>query len=134
MRNFGNRVLKTVLHGLKIGEVSKVFEFGDSWAIVKLEDKREAGPAPLDKVYDKIYRALTEKITRQKEEDWFKKALKENLILDANQQAIPLSFFYPNDPEILKEERERAKKTERQKKDKGEKGRTPSKKTSSAEK
>lgn len=91
-------------YGLKPGDVSKVFEFTDrSWGFVKLEARREASSRPLDeKLYNEIHDLLLQGTIRKKEDEWFKKAIEQNLIVgiqDGKETELPMSFYFPDDPQ-----------------------------------
>ena len=91
--------LADAIRGLKAGEVSKVFEFGqNSWAFALVEDRRAVGPAPLDSdLYEKLLKNMTEVKTRKKEDEWFHQALGKRLIsriVDGVEKPVPLEFFF----------------------------------------
>jgi parvulin-like peptidyl-prolyl isomerase len=95
------------------GDVSRVFELPDKsgWAFVLLEDRRAASPRPLDRtLYDKIYNQLLHEIIKQREDEWFRDALKRSLVLDGRPrpQPIPLRFFLPDDKTLAEEPRPKA--------------------------
>jgi parvulin-like peptidyl-prolyl isomerase len=86
------------------GRTSKVFEMDNGWAIVFLEERRPAGPAPLDSaLYDKIRDTLVQEVVKRREKEWFLGALKRSLILDGSPtpKPIPVSFFFPEDPTLV---------------------------------
>jgi hypothetical protein len=100
--------LANALRGLKLNEVSKVFEYlQTSWAFAMVEDVREAGPAPLDgQLYDEIYRTLMGQKSRKNEDDWFRKALSKSLVVhvvDAVPKTLPVEFFFPDEKPPEKE-------------------------------
>ena len=123
------RSLAPVVRKLKPGagaeSVSDVFQVDERcWGFVMLEDRRVAGPAPLDgPLYQKIYEQLVREVVVRKETEWFKKALQKSLILDgqANPKPIPMRFFFPDDPALAEpgaaKKAEPPKKTEPSKKD-----------------
>lgn len=92
--------LAAVLKGMKKDDVSKVFQFGASWAFVKVLDVRPAGPQPLDEaLYKAIDKSMREEQYKGKEDGWFRKALNDNLIMDGMQRKkFPMSFFFPDEP------------------------------------
>jgi len=97
-----NAQLANAIKGLKVGEVSKVFEFGkSSWAIVLLEDRREAGQRPLEgDLYEEIYNELNERKSRTKEDEWFRKALNKSLVqhvVEGKGKPLPIEFFFPDE-------------------------------------
>jgi hypothetical protein len=90
------------LRGLKVGEVSPVFEFGQTaWAFVLLEDRREAGLIPIEgELYEEVYRTLLVEKRRKKEDEWFRKALSKSLITyveDGKEKVMTVNFFFPDD-------------------------------------
>jgi hypothetical protein len=90
------------LRGLKVGEVSPVFEFGQAaWAFVLLEERREAGAIPLEgELYEEVYRTLLQEKRRKKEDEWFKKALSKSLITyvdDGKEKVLTVDFFFPGE-------------------------------------
>ena len=99
-----NRQLADAIRGLKPGDVSNVFELGQaSWAFALVEDRREAGPAPLD---ESTYKDAADKLRdikfKKKEDDWFRKALSNSLIqlvVNGTPQTLPVKFFFPDDSE-----------------------------------
>lgn len=102
-----NRILSPIVRKLGVGSVaertSKVFEMDNGWAIVFLEERRPAGPAPLDSaLYDKIRETLVQEVVKRKEKEWFLDALKRSLVLDGspNPKPIPVTFFFPDDPTV----------------------------------
>jgi len=85
---------------------SDVFQLGQSWAILFLEERRPAGPAPLDTaLFEKIQGVLTKEVFKSKEKEWFGEALQRSLILDGSPvpKPIPLAFFFPEDPAFARE-------------------------------
>ncbi|MBI3832038.1 MAG: peptidyl-prolyl cis-trans isomerase, partial [Planctomycetes bacterium] len=101
-----NAAFVKAVEKLKTGEVSKVFQYGEqSYAFVLLEDRREAGPRPLDDtLYDEIYKKLMNNRISRKEDEWFRKAVSTNLIMgiqEGKESKMPLSFFFPDDPDAL---------------------------------
>ncbi|HYF48866.1 MAG TPA: peptidylprolyl isomerase, partial [Planctomycetota bacterium] len=99
-----NAQLAGAIKGLKVGEVSKVFEFGkSSWAFALLEDRREAGPAPLEgELFDEIYAELLERKTRKQEDEWFRKTLAKSLVvhvIEGKPKELPIEFFFPDEKE-----------------------------------
>jgi parvulin-like peptidyl-prolyl isomerase len=100
-----NAQLAKALRGLKKGEVSRVFELGQtSWAFAFIEDTREAGPAPLEgELYEEIFRTLQQEKTRKKEDEWMRKAISRSLIVHVvhgNRTPLPVEFFFPEDREV----------------------------------
>jgi parvulin-like peptidyl-prolyl isomerase len=96
------------LRGLKVGEVSNVFEFGQSaWAFVLLEDRREGGLIPLEgEQYDEIYATLLKEKRYKKEDEWFRKALAKSLVTyveDGKQKVLTADFFFPDEKSIKAE-------------------------------
>ncbi|MCY3023369.1 MAG: peptidylprolyl isomerase [Planctomycetota bacterium] len=94
-----NAKLAEALRGLEVGDISDVFELGEkSYAFVKLEDKREAGPAPLDgDLYEEIYKTLSQQKTRKEEDVWFRKALSKSLVVhvvEGVEKPLPVEFFF----------------------------------------
>lgn len=99
-----NAQLANAIKNLKPGEVSAVFELGQtSWALAQLVDRREAGPAPLEgDLYEEIYRSLFQQKTRKKEDEWFRKALSKSLVVqvvDGKYNPLPIGFFFPDETE-----------------------------------
>jgi len=97
-----NPQLANAIRNLQPGEVSKVFELGQtSWAFGQLVQRRESGPAPLEgELYDEIYRTIYSQKTRKKEDDWFRKALSKSLVVhvvEGNPKTLPIDFFFPDD-------------------------------------
>jgi len=97
-----NAQLAGAIRGLKVGAVSKVFEFGkSSWAFALLEDRREAGPAPLEgDLYDDIYNELLDRKTRKQEDEWFRKTLEKSLVqhvVEGKGKPLPMEFFFPDE-------------------------------------
>lgn len=102
-----NRILAPIVRRLNAGSVaertSQVFRMDEGWAFVFLEERRPAGPAPLDTdLYEKIRDTLVQEIVKRKEKEWFVSALQKSLVLDGspNPKPIPLAFFFPEDPTI----------------------------------
>ena len=96
--------LAEVLRGMEPGQISPIFEMGtSSYAVVKLEGRREAGPAPLEgELYEEIYRALSNQKARKREDAWFRKALSKSLVVlvvNAVPRALPVEFFFEDDTE-----------------------------------
>jgi len=111
------RLLAPVVRKLDTGSVaertSEVFRMDDGWALVFLEQRRKAGPAPLDTaLYEKIRRAMVEEIIKRKEKEWFVQALKRSLVLDGSPvpKPIPLAFFFPEDPAFVRQVEQAAAK------------------------
>lgn len=101
-----NRILAPVVRKLGTGSLaertSSPYALSDGWAIVFLEERRPAGPAPLDSaLYDKVRETLVQEVVKRKEREWLLSALKRSLILDGLLKPIPLSFFFPDDPSIV---------------------------------
>ncbi|HYG77897.1 MAG TPA: peptidyl-prolyl cis-trans isomerase [Planctomycetota bacterium] len=97
-----NPQLAKAIRNLQPGEVSKVFELGNSsWAFAQLVQRREAGPAPLEgELYEEIYKTIYQQKTRKKEDDWFRKALSKSLVVhvvEGNPKTLPIEFFFPDD-------------------------------------
>jgi hypothetical protein len=94
-----SRSLVKALQGLKAGDVSPVFELSEkSWAFVRLEERRESGPKPLEgALYDELYNTLLQRTVKTREDEWFRKALAKSLILDNQDRPIPLVFFFPDE-------------------------------------
>lgn len=103
----GHRTLAAVVRRLKPGQISDVFTLNEqSWAFVLLEDRRPAGPQPLSsRLFQKILGQLVQDVAKRKEEEWFRKALKNSLILDGSPapRKIPLRLFFPEDPTLAEE-------------------------------
>jgi foldase protein PrsA len=100
-----NAQLAKALRGVKKGDVSKVFELGQtSWAFAYIEDTRDAGPAPLEgELYDEIFRTLQQLKTKKKEDEWMRKALSRSLVVHVvhgNPTQLPMEFFFPEDREV----------------------------------
>jgi len=96
--------LANAIRGLPVKKASKVFEFGpSSWAIAWVDERREAGPAPLEgDLYEEIYESLFELKARLKEDAWFRKALSKNLVdhvVEGVSKPLPIEFFFPDDKE-----------------------------------
>lgn len=107
------------VQSLKPGEISKVFPYGErSFAIVQLVERRDGGPKPLDdQLYDEIHKKLLNQRISKKEDEWFRKAVAKNLIMgiqEGKENKMPLSFFFPDDPEAIAADRaaREARKTE----------------------
>lgn len=105
-----NRLLAPVVRKLNPGSVaertSQVFRMDEGWAFVFLEERRPAGPAPLDTaLYEKIRDTLVEEVVKRKEKEWLVKALQRSLVLDGSPtpKPIPLAFFFPEDPAFARE-------------------------------
>jgi parvulin-like peptidyl-prolyl isomerase len=101
-----NAAFVKAVEKLKPGEVSKVFQYGEqSYAFVLLEERREAGPRPLDDpLYDEIYKKLMNQRISKKEDEWFRKAVTTNLIMgiqEGKESKMPLAFFFPDDPDAI---------------------------------
>jgi hypothetical protein len=115
--------------GLPAESVSPVFEADkDSWGFVMLEDRRAAGPQPLDQtLYQKINQQLIKDVIARKELEWFRKALQKSLILDgqASPRPIPLRFFLPDEPDATAGKKDESKKQEPAKKDSAKKDPPP---------
>jgi len=98
-----NAQLAKALRGVKKGDVTKVFELGQtSWAFAYIEDTREAGPAPLEgELYEEIFRALQQVKSKKKEDEWMRKAITKSLIVHVvhgTPQQLPVEFFFPEEP------------------------------------
>ena len=96
--------LAKAIKGLKVGEVSKVFEFGQtSWAFALLEDVREAGAVPLEgELYNELDHSLVRVKQKKKEDEWFKKALSKSLVVhvvNAVPEQLSIDFFFPDEKE-----------------------------------
>jgi len=107
------------VQGLKPGEISRVFPYGErSFAIVQLVERRDGGPKPLDdQLYDEIHKKLLNQRISKKEDEWFRKAVTKNLIMgiqEGKETKMPLSFFFPDDAEAIAADRaaREARKTE----------------------
>jgi hypothetical protein len=108
--SFKNAQLVSAIRNLKPGQVSKVFEYvwgGEtqrSWALAMIEDRREAGPAPLDgPMYEKIFNELQRQKSTKKEDEWFHKAIQNSMIEEVVTgrgfgKPMPMEFFFPNEP------------------------------------
>ena len=96
-----NKILASAVRNLKIGEVSPVFSYGKSYAIVTVEDRREAGPEPLEgKKYEAIFNEMYESKKRRKEDEWFRTTLAKTLVMqivEGNARPLPIDFFFPDD-------------------------------------
>lgn len=97
-----NAQLAKGLRGLKKGDVTKVFELGQtSWAFAYIEDTREAGPAPLEgELYEEIFRTLQQLKSKRKEDEWMRKSISKSLIvhvIHGTPQQLPVEFFFPDD-------------------------------------
>ena len=96
-----NKILASAVRNLKIGEVSPVFPYGKSYAIVTVEDRREAGPEPLEgKKYEAIFNEMYESKKRRKEDEWFRTTLAKTLVMqivEGNARPLPIDFFFPDD-------------------------------------
>jgi len=96
--------LAGVLRGMEPGQISPVFEFGkSSYAFVKLEGRREAGPAPLEgMLYEETFKTLLRQKARKQENEWFRKALSKSLVVkvvNAVPEVIPVEFFFEEETE-----------------------------------
>ena len=73
-----------------------------SYAVVKLEGRREAEPAPLEgELYDETYSELPRQKARKREDAWFRKALSKSLVVhvvEAVPKALPVEFFSRKKP------------------------------------
>ncbi len=107
-----NPQLARAIDGVKAGDVSRVFELGQSYAFALVEARREAGDAPLDDdLYQEIYHQLFQQKTRKKEDEWFRKALSKSLVtqvVEGKSTTLPVEFFFPDD-----NDKPRAEKTEK---------------------
>lgn len=109
LESFKNPQLVNAIRNLKPAETSKVFEYvwGNetqrSWAIAQVEERREAGPAPLDgKRYEEIFNELQRQKSSKKEDEWFHKAIQTSMIEEVVTgkgfgKPMPMDFFFPND-------------------------------------
>jgi hypothetical protein len=113
-----NPKLANAIKDLKAGEVSPVFEYvNNSWAVAKVDGRREAGPEPLEgRLYDKIFKEMMQSKSSKKSDEWFRKAIKESLIQRFEEgQPVPMTidFFFPDDvkdakvPANAKEEKDK---------------------------
>lgn len=98
------------IESLKPGGISRVFAYGEhSFAFVMLEARREAGPKPLDDaLYEEINKKLIGTRIQRKENEWFHKAVQENLIMgiqEGRESKMPMSFFFPDDPAAIEADR-----------------------------
>jgi hypothetical protein len=94
--------LAKAIRGLEPGKVSDVFALGaNSFAFVLVEDRREAGPIPLEgELFEQIYSTLREQKTRKQEDEWFRKALSKSLVLHVVEgvaKPLPVEFFFEKD-------------------------------------
>jgi parvulin-like peptidyl-prolyl isomerase len=99
LESFKNTQLVSAIKNLQPGKTSKVFEYvwGNetqrSWAIAQVEERREAGAAPLDgKRYEEIFNELQRQKSTKKEDEWFHKAIKNSMI-----EEVVTDFFFPNE-------------------------------------
>jgi hypothetical protein len=102
-----NTVLAAATRDLKVGEVSRIFEYGEKcYAIAMVEDRRAAGPEPLDsKLYEELYNEMYRKKQLKKEDEWFRSTLARTLVMqikDGHYEALPLDFFFPEDKDKKK--------------------------------
>ena len=116
-----NPKLANAVKDVKAGNVSPVFEYvNNSWAIAKVEERREAGPEPLEgRLYDKIYKELMQSKSSKKSDEWFRKAIKESLIQRFEEgQPVPMTvdFFFPEEAKDAKDVKDaKAEKAEKDK-------------------
>ena len=90
--------IRQALRGLNEHGLSKVFSCGDgSFAFVKLEARRGPEARPLDEqLYHEIEQRLLREILRRKDEEWLRKALRENLVVlieGGQERPLPAEFF-----------------------------------------
>src|SRR5579862_5981290 len=104
-----NKVLANATRDLQVGEVSKIFEYGKGYAIALLEDRREAGPAPLEgALYEQIYNEMYKAKKKKKEDEWFRATLSKTLvmqIIEGKTKALDIDFFFPDDAEKKRKEK-----------------------------
>ncbi|MGD0091796.1 MAG: peptidyl-prolyl cis-trans isomerase [Planctomycetota bacterium] len=101
--------LAGVLRGMEVGQISPVFELGKAgFAFVKLEGRREAGPAPLEgPLYNELYNTLRKQKSHNQEDEWFHKALARSLIelrVEGVAKTLPVEFFFEEEPGPAKAE------------------------------
>jgi len=97
--------LANVLRGMEPGQISTVFELGkSSYAFVRLEGRREAGPAPLEgALWDETFKTLLRQKARKQENEWFRKAVSKSLVVkvvNAVPEVIPVDFFFEEETEL----------------------------------
>jgi len=95
-----------ILRGMEPGQISRVFDLKASYAFVKLEGRRVAGPAPLEgALHEEILRSLLGQKMRKLEDAWFRKALSKSLVVkvvNAVEEVIPADFFFEEENEPAK--------------------------------
>jgi hypothetical protein len=111
-----NQELARAIRGLQPGKVSEVFALGaSSFAFVLVEDRREAGPIPLEgELFEQIYNTLREQKTRKQEDEWFRKALAKSLVLHVVEgvaKPLPVEFFFEKDEAPTEGPAEKAEKS-----------------------
>lgn len=68
------------LGSLPLGQVSPILEGPSSFHIVRVEERRAAGPAPFEELYDEIRSALLEKKVQAERAAYLKKLRQETLV------------------------------------------------------
>ena len=84
--------INKALDTLPIGQLSEVIEGPDSFHILKVENRRPAGPASFEEILDKI-KPILERKRAQEEQTAFLKKLKRNAII-----TLYLNKTDPNKP------------------------------------
>lgn len=79
--SYSFKAINDALDSLPIGQVSPVIEGPDSFHIVKVENRRPAGPASFEDVQDKIKPMLQTQRMNQESEAFIRK-LKENTLIE----------------------------------------------------
>ncbi len=99
-----NKILAAATRNLEKGKVSEIFEYGNGYAIATVEDRREAGPTPLEgKMYDQIYNEMYESKRVRKEDEWFRATLAKTLVMqivEGNARPLADRFFLPRRQKI----------------------------------
>ena len=79
--SYAFKAINDALDGMPIGQISPVIEGPDSFHIVKVENRRPAGPASFEDVQDKIKPMLQSQRMNQESEAFIRK-LKENTLIE----------------------------------------------------
>jgi len=97
-----NRPIKEALRGVDVKGCSPIFQTGEFLAFAYLDDRRPAGPRPLDgPTFEKIQNLLIDKLSKQREAEWFHKALERTVVRNGLDKPISLKIFFPDDPSAV---------------------------------
>ncbi|WP_435019463.1 peptidyl-prolyl cis-trans isomerase [Tundrisphaera sp. TA3] len=98
---FADPVVNHALDTLPIGQISQVLEGPTSFRIVRVEGRREAGPARFDEVQDQINKAVFERNYDRARDRYLAKLRKENLVITIfDKTASDPAAYRQSDPSV----------------------------------